>query len=91
MASYQGSMVQKGIQLPSQQKSGLTNDLYTAGIFWDECYYGRERVMISQEFYRIDSDLSKQQVLPQLCKMALPQHHIFVDLSSRSASRIFTV
>ena len=33
----------KGILLPVQEKSGLKNDLYTAGIVWDESHYGVEK------------------------------------------------
>lgn len=35
------------IQLPVQDKSGLKDDLFTAGIFWDESFYGRGKVMTS--------------------------------------------
>ena len=51
--------VREGIQLPVQEKSGLKNDLYTAGVFQDESHYGREKSHGFTEFYRIDSDYSK--------------------------------
>lgn len=44
------------IQLPVQDKSGLKDDLSTAGIFWDECLYGRGKTITSQDFDRIDSN-----------------------------------
>lgn len=44
------------IQLPVQDKSGLRDDLSTAGIFWDESLYGMGKAMASQDFDRIDSN-----------------------------------
>ena len=47
--------------------------------------------MILQDFYRIDSDLSKRQLSLQLCKTGSPADHIPVDLSNCSVSCPFTV
>lgn len=51
--------MEKVIRLPIQKEIVQTNDLYTAGVLREEYHYGREKSRGFKDFYRIDSDYSK--------------------------------
>lgn len=69
-------------QLSAQEKSGLKNDFYSAGIFGDESHHRREKHSWFQKISTESTMTVERQVFPKFAHQLLVRGHTPVSLSS---------